>query len=678
VDKHNKFEIHYRDAAGRAGIFHTSHGDLETPVLLPVINPNLDDCLSSKEIVRTFRPQALMTNSYIIYKSPNLREKALKSGVHGLLDYDGVVMTDSGTFQMYVYGGVDVTPDEIVDFQREMGSDILTMLDLFTKPDEDRAKANSDIEENLLRAEAASRRKGKSALAGTIQGGMFPDLRQRCAQQMSRLDCDVHPIGGVVPIMENYWYRTLAEVIIAAKQGLTPERPVHLFGAGHPMVFPLAAALGCDMFDSSSYAKYAQQGRMMFETGTRSLEDLEALPCECPVCSATSPNELRSLDERERARQLALHNLHVSFGTIRKVKQAMAEGSLWEMVERTARAHPHLLEALDVIARHKDLLEQTEPLSKRRFFYTGPESLNRPDCVRYTRRYFNNYRLPKADVMILFDGGLERKKPYYRHVHDVVEKVSKDYNCTFMVTTPFGPVPLELDSMYPIGQSVMPDVADLPPDEIRRLKAVMASASHKMDFKAALVWEGEKTLSDLATLLPMGKGSYDFGLQKVMAVCDYQFGPNAADAILGGSDGFDLKKRVELIRSKNTGMIRNVLVDGEHVLSMRAEDGLFTLKLAGARRIMKHFPMPRLRVVVDKDSFEFNKQGKNVFAPFVKDADPELRPGDEAIIVSEDDELAAVGKAMLNRREMLAFRSGIAVKTRGSLSSPEAGPEGAE
>ena len=131
---------------------------------------------------------------------------------------------------------------------------------------------------------------------------------------MSELACDVHPIGGVVPLMENYRYKTLAEVIISARKGLVPGRPVHLFGAGHPMVFPLAAALGCDMFDSASYAKYASTKRMMFDSGTRHLEDLEYLPCSCPVCSDTTPKELLGMEDKERTRQLSLHNLHVCYG----------------------------------------------------------------------------------------------------------------------------------------------------------------------------------------------------------------------------------------------------------------------------------------------------------------------------------------------------------------------------
>jgi len=116
--------------------------------------------------------------------------------------------------------------------------------------------------------------------------------------------------------------------------------------------------------------------------------------------------------------------------------------------------------------------------------------------------------------------------------------------------------------------------------------------------------------------------------------------------------------------SKNTGKVRNVLVDGEHVLSLRAEDGFFTLKAAGARRLHAAFSFPRLRVVVDADAVPFQREGKNVFAKFVREADPEIRPGDEVLVVSTEDELCAVARAAMNRREMLSFKRGVAAYVR--------------
>jgi len=135
-----------------------------------------------------------------------------------------------------------------------------------------------------------------------------------------------------------------------------------------------------------------------------------------------------------------------------------------------------------------------------------------------------------------------------------------------------------------------------------------------------------------------------------------QFGKDADMALLKG--------KIELIKSKSTGKIRNIYSDKEHVLSMRASDGLFTLKIAGARRLHRFFNYPQLRVIVRNECREFILDGKNVFSKFVVECDPGLRPLDECLIVDENDRLLAVGRCLLNRLEMLSFNYGVAVKTR--------------
>ena len=95
---------------------------------------------------------ALITNSYVIWKHDDLKEKALDEGIHTLLDYPGVVMTDSGTFQSYVYGDVEVGVSEIVEFQRDIGVDIGTMLDVFGRPDMSRSELEECVCETANRA----------------------------------------------------------------------------------------------------------------------------------------------------------------------------------------------------------------------------------------------------------------------------------------------------------------------------------------------------------------------------------------------------------------------------------------------------------------------------------------------------------------------------------------------
>ena len=157
------FEIVVRDGAARIGRLHTLHGSLQTPTLLPVINPNLRT-IEPREMWEKYGVDALITNSYVIWKHDDLKEKALSDGIHSLLDYPGVVMTDSGTFQSYVYGDVEVGVGEIVDFQRDIGVDIGTMLDVFGRPDMSREELEDCVQETASRAPESLQAAGKKML----------------------------------------------------------------------------------------------------------------------------------------------------------------------------------------------------------------------------------------------------------------------------------------------------------------------------------------------------------------------------------------------------------------------------------------------------------------------------------------------------------------------------------
>lgn len=201
-------------------------------------------------------------------------------------------MTDSGSFQLSVYGEVEVNNKEIVRFQQEIGSDIGVPLDIPTPPDVSKERAVSELELTIQRAHEALALKNDMLLAAPVQGSTFPELREEAARRLGAADFDIYPLGAVVPLMESYRYPDLVDVIVASKKGLPPSAPVHLFGAGHPMMFSLAVALGCDLFDSASYALYAREGRYMTVRGTYHLDELQYLPCSCPVCASHNAVEL--------------------------------------------------------------------------------------------------------------------------------------------------------------------------------------------------------------------------------------------------------------------------------------------------------------------------------------------------------------------------------------------------
>ena len=643
-------EIQRRDGMARICTLETPHGTIETPALLPVINPRLLT-ITPRQLKEEFGFQALITNSYIIRNDAKLKEKALSQGLHELLDFDGVVMTDSGTFQSHMYGEVEVVNADIVDFQRDIGSDIGTVLDIFTEPEWTKERTAEAVRVTLERTREAAARKGKMMLAGVVQGSIYPDLREECASVLSGIDADVHPIGGVVPLMEQYRYSDLVDVIIASKKGLTPARPVHLFGAGHPMIFALAALLGCDMFDSASYAKYARDGRYMFNEGTMHLVDMKGLECECPACVGKTIDSLKALPAHEKLRTLAAHNLHVCSMEIRRVKRAIREENLWELVERRCRAHPALLDGLRRLKAHQEYLEVYEPLSRDgALFYTGSETLARPAFLRYERRMKERYQQPMTKVCVGFE---ERDKPYSRVHAEEMARISKVADAHFIVMSPFGPVPMEMDEVYPLAQSLFPAIKDR--EMVDHIKESMEEFSHRQQYGMCVVYDGEQTEETLASIA-RGISSFDIDVARVRAVADYQFGKGAADAIFDGP--------LQLVKSKNTDRIRNVIVSGEHVMSLRAEDGLYSLRAPGARRLHKGLPAPRLRIVVKADSVPFNREGKSVFCTFITEADPALRIGDDALIVDENDELIAIGRPMLTRTEMLSMRKGMAVKVR--------------
>ncbi len=641
------FEIRERDAAGRLCRFTTKHGTVTTPNLLPVINPN-KLLISPQEMKEQFGVEILITNSYIIYKTPGLRQQALQSGLHDLLGFQGSIMTDSGTFQSYVYGDVSLDPVEIVQFQRDIGSDIGTILDIFGTPGQTKDQATAGVKETIRRAEESLSHKKEMLLAFPVQGSVYPDLREQCARALSALNGDFYPIGGVVPLMENQRYSDLVRCILAAKRGLDPSKPVHLFGAGHPVVFSLAVALGCDFFDSSAYAKYAADGRMIFPWGTEKFEDLSELPCCCPVCSRYSVSELKELEVMMRTRLLALHNLSVSFMELRTIRVALSEGWLWELVEQRASANPFLAEALRVLHEpvHLDWLEQHEPTSKKTaLFYTGSQTIYQPTLYRYHQRLFSRFD-PLFDTTVVFPEGT---KPYSTFYSREMKQILEKRNVNFVVRSTLGPIPFELDEMYPLAQSVFPSAVDT---ETRQRAYEVADDFLKT--VTVIPWGTDDLLE-----AEKSKRDVDFDLRRIAAVSDMQFCRGASEALLDG--------KITIIKSKRTGKIRNILCDGSHVLSMRAEDGLFTLKLDGGRRLHRRLRHPLVRVVLKKDAVPFVKEGKSVFAKFVSDCDPELRPLDECIIVDEADEFLAVGRTLLTRDEMLSFHQGMAVKTRESV-----------
>jgi len=145
-------------------------------------------------------------------------------------------------------------------------------------------------------------------------------------------------------------------------------------------------------------------------------------------------------------------------------------------------------------------------------------------------------------------------------------------------------------------------------------------------------------------------------LNKIRGVADYQFGRGVGRVL------FPAAVRVSF--STRTGRIRHVYLGNELLTTLRPRDGMFSLTVAGAKRIRDGVKPLRLWVIVQKDAAPFVASGRSVFAKHVVDADEEIRPQEEVIVLDEDSEVLAVGKAILTGAEMKAFKKGVAVRVR--------------
>ena len=463
-----EFEVRNRDLLGRIGRIKTKSGSIETPAFLPVINM-AKQTVTPRELWEEFGCRILITNAYIIKKQQ--AEAAVKMGIHKLLDFPGVIMTDSGAYQILEYGDIEATPEEIVRFQEEIGTDIATILDVPTGWNASREYAEYTVKETVKRAkELEELRSRKDILwVGPIQGGRYLDLIAKSAKEMNNLPFDIHALGSPTPVMEQYLFDLLVDMIITAKMNVSSSRPFHLFGAGHPFMFALAVALGCDLFDSAAYNIFAHDDRYLTTYGTIRLEELEYLPCSCPVCYKRDPKDFLDMPKNEREAELTRHNLHVCFAEIRRVKQAIIEGRLWEYLIMRSHGHPSLLQAAKKLKDYSEILERYSPVSKRSgLFFFSSVDLARPEIIRHKKRLSERYKQPEdADVLILLPSLSPRltvkKKKYKRIIAKLCDelKISRDriHVCSYVL--PFGIVPQEISDIYPLSQyefALPPDV----------------------------------------------------------------------------------------------------------------------------------------------------------------------------------------------------------------------------
>jgi 7-cyano-7-deazaguanine tRNA-ribosyltransferase len=460
------FEVRYTDLAGRIARLETPHGVIETPAFVPVVHP-VHQSVSPK-FLKSLGFDAIITNAYIALE--HYGDIARKRGIHGIVNFDGVVMTDSGGYQVLEYGSINVNASTIAQFEKDIRSDICVPLDKPTGYGLDYHTAKNHVEQTLTNAKDTlslvlensneseiSRQDGahEPIWAGPVQGAEHFDLVRYSASELDKMGYTIMALGSPVEIMETYEFSILAQMIASAKS-VVPTKPIHLFGAGHPLTIPLAVALGCDMFDSASYMLYAKDDRYMHANGTARLEDLSYLTCHCAVCTKySSPKELFDSNKEIRTIEIAKHNLYILKTELNTVKQAILDGRLWEYVIQKSRAHPKLMESIEIL-KDSNLLGPGTPIFKQRaIFFYDPLDQHRPEALHF-RKMVSGFISTKSDggqgKLILYPDSSVH--PFYatRDFKKLAKKFPEAQICTY--NRFLGIIPSEISDIFPAAHNL--------------------------------------------------------------------------------------------------------------------------------------------------------------------------------------------------------------------------------
>ncbi|MBN2155007.1 MAG: tRNA guanosine(15) transglycosylase TgtA [Candidatus Lokiarchaeota archaeon] len=465
-----KYELKKFDAGGRIGLISHNGKNLITPNLLPVVSP-IDNLIPPKELFVDFGASALFTNAYILFRNKENSLRAQLKGLHSYLDYPGLIATDSGAFQHYMYGtSNEVTAEEIELFQEKVQSDFPVILDVPVQLNDSYEKAKDKIIQTLNRAKdnISRRRSPNSAWYGPIHGTLYPDLLQRCCEEMNGLDYDVYAVGGIVKAMNDYDFELCVDIFLTVNKYIRKDKPLHMFGLGLPQFFSLAVATGADLMDSAAYILFAKEGRYFTLEGTRNIADLTELPCSCPICSTYSAKEINSLFKSRKKLStpqnnkgielIAKHNLYISFGELKVIRESIRAGTLWELVEQRIQSHPKLIRGYEKIAKYWNELEKNIPLGRKKgLLLKGDVSFSRPIFYRMVNQVHHKYRIPKNSVLLLVPEYTETlfNTTDGRELISAIEGIlvkSHQHIEPMVISSYFGVIPLDLYGVYPFSQ----------------------------------------------------------------------------------------------------------------------------------------------------------------------------------------------------------------------------------
>ena len=350
------------DGGARLGVLATPHGEVATPNFMPVGTRAAVRALDSRDLLEV-GAQMVLANTYHLMLRPGAEVVAELGGLHSFMGWAGPLLTDSGGYQVFslapridedgvtfqsTYDGarVEMTPEDAVRIQEDLGADIAMILDVCIGLPAPRAEVEAAMTRTLVWAERAVRahKRPDQALFGIVQGGVDKELRARSAAATATLDFPGFGIGGLSVGEAPEERNAVLEVVVGE---LPPHKPRYTMGLGDPEGVLDAIARGIDLFDCVWPTRLARHGRVLNPDGDfnlkRSEHRLSDLPletgCACPTCSLYSRAYLRHLlttRELSAHRLITLHNLAYTMRLMQDVRSAIARGRFAEFHASTA------------------------------------------------------------------------------------------------------------------------------------------------------------------------------------------------------------------------------------------------------------------------------------------------------------------------------------------------------
>lgn len=340
----------------RAGILHTPHGQIETPIFMPVGTLATVKTMDPRDL-KEIGAQIILSNTYHLYLRPGHKIVEKAGGLHSFMNWDRPILTDSGGFQVFSLGdlrkiteeGVQFkshidgskhlfTPESVMEVQNALGSDIIMAFDECTPYPATHDYTKKSLERTtrwLKRCKDAHKNTEKQALFGIIQGGMYLDLRTQSAEEILALDLPGYAVGGLsVGEPKEEMYKVLEHTVPM----MPKDKPRYLMGVGSDDALLEGVHKGIDMFDCVLPTRIARHGAAMTSHGrvvvrnASYAEDFTALDhnCDCYVCKNYSRAYLRHLvkcNEMLGHKLISHHNLYYLIKFMSNVRQSILDGT---------------------------------------------------------------------------------------------------------------------------------------------------------------------------------------------------------------------------------------------------------------------------------------------------------------------------------------------------------------